>query len=98
VAESDIVKPFYPGGLTPQTPLASQWVCDQLHALGLQVSWLRGVRCFADYLQANVRSRMTEEQLLAIERTYRTEMPYRQMARYIHLLAVKPPTDVSSEQ
>lgn len=83
------VKPFYPGGLTPQTPLDLQWVTDTLQSLGMRVTLQRGVRCFADYMQAEVRARMTEAQLLEVERTYRARMPYLAMGRYIHLIAVK---------
>ena len=83
------VKPFYPGGLTPQTPLDLQWVTDSLQSLGMRVVLQRGVRCFADYMQAEVRARMTEVQLLEVKRTYRARMPYLAMGRYIHLIAKK---------
>lgn len=83
------VKPFYPGGLTPQTPLDLQWVIDTVTKLGMRVVLQRGVRCFADYMQANVRARMSEAELLQVERTYRGRMPYLAMGRYIHLVAEK---------
>lgn len=83
------VKPFYPGGLTPQTPLDLQWVIDTVTKLGMRVVLQRGVRCFADYMQANVRARMSEAELLQVERIYRGRMPYLAMGRYIHLVAEK---------
>lgn len=88
-ASQALVEPFYPGGLTPQTPLDPQWVCETLEDLGFSVLFQRGVRCFADYMQSEVRARMTEAQLLAVERTYRRRMPYLGMARYIHVVAQK---------
>jgi len=83
-------EPFYPGGLTPQTPLSLAWVTDQLTGMGFRIQLQRGVRCFADYMHAEVRARLTEEQLLSIERSYRAQMPFLAMARYIHVIAKKP--------
>lgn len=84
--------PFYPGGLTPQTPLDRLWVQAQLHELGFDVVFEAGVRCFSDYLVADVRERLSFEQLLQMERVYRHQMPFLGMARFIHVIARKRST------
>ena len=48
---------------------------------------VRGVRCFYDYLPQKVRNDYLFEDIIEIEKRFRRQQPYLQMARYIHLLA-----------
>ena len=72
------------GGLTPQHPLDPEQVRDWLT---LPLRHQRGIRCFADYLDPELLARRSHADTLALERRLGTEMPYRDMARYLHFLA-----------
>ncbi|RMG54179.1 MAG: methyltransferase domain-containing protein, partial [Gammaproteobacteria bacterium] len=77
----------HPGGLTPKSPLDPEEVRQWLR---LPVRHQRGIRCFTDYLDADLRKRRSYEDILELEQRLGTRMPYRDMARYLHLLAGGP--------
>ena len=71
------------------------YTCEQvsiwLSALGLRVVAERGVRVFADYLPPRrLEDPAFFDALLRLEKDVADRMPYRQLARYVHLLARAP--------
>ncbi|RDE22739.1 methyltransferase domain-containing protein [Motiliproteus coralliicola] len=77
------------GGLTPTHAREPQQIDSQLQALGMSIEAQLGVRCFYDYLPPKVRQTYAFEDILELEQRFRDQLPYRQMARYIHLIAAK---------
>ncbi len=77
-------------GLTPTNPCDPQQIEALLEALNLQLKSRAGVRCFYDYLPLPVRKNYSFDDILELERRFRQQPPYVQMARYIHLILSKP--------
>lgn len=77
-------------GLTPISPLEPDTVMDWLWAAGFQVQVRTGIRVFHDYLHHDVRRKVDEEALLALEEEYCRREPYRSLARYYHVVAQRP--------
>lgn len=77
-------------GLTPISPLDPEDVLGWLQQAGFQVELRTGIRVFHDYLHHDVRKKLNEEELLALETEYSRREPYRSMARYYHVIAHKP--------
>ena len=63
---------------------------EELARAGVDVVATYGIRAVADYLPAGVRDDPAQyETLLRLERAVCGQSPYREMARYIHLIGVK---------
>ncbi|WP_421865541.1 methyltransferase domain-containing protein [Motiliproteus sp.] len=77
------------GGLTPTHAREPKQIDAQLAALGMRIEAQHGVRCFYDYLPPKVRQTYAFEDILELEQRFRDQLPYCQMARYIHLIAAK---------
>ncbi|WP_288130108.1 methyltransferase domain-containing protein [Microbulbifer sp.] len=79
----------HPGSLTPQNPLLSESVFDWIAQAGLTVVAHSGIRCFHDFMEPEIRARLPASAIVEEELRYSRIDPYRQMARYIHLLCRK---------
>nr|WP_255771369.1 methyltransferase domain-containing protein [Microbulbifer guangxiensis] len=76
----------HPGSLTPQNPLRLEWVEDWLAQHGLQIISHSGIRCFHDYMTPSIREKLPAAAIVEKELEYSRVDPYRQLARYVHLL------------
>lgn len=79
-------------GLTPTHPCQPELIEQQLQQLDLTIELQAGVRCFYDYLPLKVRQEYKFEDILEMEKKFRHQPPYSQMARYIHLIGRKSAT------
>ena len=79
----------HPGSLTPENPLLSESVFDWIAQAGLSVVAHSGIRCFHDFMEPQIRDRLPVSAIVEEELRYSRVDPYRQMARYIHLLCRK---------
>lgn len=73
--------------LTPPNPQIPEEVCAWLEEWGFEVEIHTGIRVFHDYMTHEVIEQSNVEDLLALEYRYCREPTYRNMARYIHILA-----------
>jgi len=73
--------------LTPPNPQYPHEVLDQLQQLGFTVVTQTGIRVFHDYLADDCRIASNEDELFALEYRYCRTPTFRDMGRYIHLLA-----------
>jgi S-adenosylmethionine-dependent methyltransferase len=73
--------------LTPPHPHYPHEVLDWLTEWGFSVEAHTGIRVFHDYLTHEVREKSNEQELMALEYRYCRMPTYRDMGRYIHLLA-----------
>ncbi|WP_346836521.1 methyltransferase domain-containing protein [Microbulbifer sp. SAOS-129_SWC] len=80
----------HPGSLTPQNPLLLEWVEDWLAQVGLTVVAHSGIRCFHDFMTPQIRDKLPTAAIVSKELAYSRTDPYRQLARYIHLLCRAP--------
>lgn len=76
----------HPGSLTPQNPLKLEWVEDWLALHGFQVVSHSGIRCFHDYMMPSIREKLPAAAIVEKELEYSRVDPYRELARYVHLL------------
>ncbi|CCK75220.1 SAM-dependent methyltransferase [Oleispira antarctica RB-8] len=79
-------------GIAPQQPLEPQWVYDQLVDLGLEVKSWRGIRFVYDHMHQKIRDRVGLEAIAASESEFGYQAPYKDLARYVHMLCYKPET------
>lgn len=77
-------------GIAPQQPLEPQWVYDQLINLGLDVKSWRGIRFIYDHMHQKIRDRSGLESIAKSESEFGHLSPYRDLARYVHMLCYKP--------
>jgi S-adenosylmethionine-dependent methyltransferase len=77
-------------GISPQQPLEPQWVHDQLTGLGLEVKSWRGIRFVYDHMHQKIRDRVGLEAIAASESEFGYQAPYKDLARYVHMLCHKP--------
>lgn len=77
------------GGLTPNNPVTQAEVLGWLEAAGFTVLDTIGLRSFFDYMNKDMQQNREYEDILRLERVYSRLSPYRDMARYIHILARK---------
>lgn len=75
--------------LTPPNPQIPEEVCDWLTNWGFDIEIHTGIRVFNDYLSPEAQQQSDTNQLLDLEYRYCREPTYRNMARYIHVLAKK---------
>jgi S-adenosylmethionine-dependent methyltransferase len=74
------------GSLTPQNPLLLEWVEDWLAQTGFTIVAHSGIRCFHDFMTPEMREKLPASAVLEKELEYSRIDPYRQLARYVHLL------------
>lgn len=77
-------------GISPQQPLEPQWVHDQLTGLSLEVKSWRGIRFVYDHMHQKIRDRVGLEAIAASESEFGYQAPYKDLARYVHMLCHKP--------
>lgn len=73
--------------LTPPNPQYPHEVIALLEREGFRVEIQTGIRVFADYLSDAARERSDDRTLFSLEARYCRQPGYRDMGRYIHLLA-----------
>jgi S-adenosylmethionine-dependent methyltransferase len=78
-----------PGGLTPINPIDQYEILDWLEVEGLEVADMIGLRTFFDYLPKEMQQERSLEDILELEYHYSSLLPYKNMARYIHIHACR---------
>ena len=73
--------------LTPPNPQYPHEVLEQLQKLGFSVTAHTGIRVFHDYLSKDTLQQSSESELFELEYRYCRMPTYRDMGRYVHLLA-----------
>jgi S-adenosylmethionine-dependent methyltransferase len=73
--------------LTPPNPQYPHEVLAQLQQLGFSVITQTGIRVFHDYLGDDARAASAEDELFELENRYCRQPAFRDMGRYIHMLA-----------
>lgn len=76
--------------LTPTNPQDPEAVYQWLKNLNLQTLVKSGVRVFYDGISRERRKQIKESDLLELEKRFSRIEPYRSLARYIHVLCIKP--------
>lgn len=76
----------HPGSLTPKNPLKLEWVQDWLVQAGFSIVAHSGIRCFHDFMTPAIREKLPAAAIVDKELEYSRIAPYRQLARYVHLL------------
>ena len=77
-------------GIAPQQPLEPQWVHGRLIELGLEVKTWRGIRFVYDHMHQKIRDRVGLDAIAKSESEFGYHSPYRDLARYVHMLCHKP--------
>ncbi|MFI2809782.1 methyltransferase domain-containing protein [Microbulbifer sp. M83] len=80
----------HPGSLTPDNPLCPEWVQDWVLQAGLTVTAHSGIRCFNDFMTPSIRDKLPASAVVGKELEFSRRDPYRQLARYVHLLCRRP--------
>jgi len=75
--------------LTPPNPQYPEEMIQQLESLGFCIQKQTGIRVFHDYLAPEVLKHSDTQELLDLEYQYCRRPTYRDMGRYIHILAHK---------
>lgn len=75
--------------LTPSYPLTADQINSWIAELPLSLLCESGVRVFNDFIFSRADREREPEQLMQYELKYSREKPYRELARYIHLLVKK---------
>ena len=73
--------------LTPPNPQYPHEVLAKLEELGFAVKVQTGIRVFHDYLSSEILDRAEKDDLFALERRYCRLPAFREMGRYMHVLA-----------
>lgn len=79
----------YRGSLTPSNPLRISDVLSWFAAQNMDVQCQSGIRVFHDYILDAQVKQANPSQALAMELNFSRLQPYRDLGRYIHLLARK---------
>ncbi|CAG0911288.1 unnamed protein product, partial [Cyprideis torosa] len=82
--------------LTPLSPQVPDDVRGWFSEWGYEECCYSGVRCFHDFMQAKEQARCDDADILRLELMHSQKSPYRELARYIHLL-LKKPTAISPQ-
>ncbi|WP_236250338.1 methyltransferase [Microbulbifer sp. ALW1] len=80
----------HPGSLTPKNPLLPEEVMDWVAQAGLSLIAYSGIRCFHDFMTPEMRDKLPPAAIVEKELDYSRVDPYRQLARYVHLLCRRP--------
>jgi S-adenosylmethionine-dependent methyltransferase len=75
--------------LMPNHPRKPEQVKVWLEEKGFEIISWRGIRGVYDHMPRDMRKLKTLEQLIEVENHFGTEPPYRDLGRYVHMLAVK---------
>jgi S-adenosylmethionine-dependent methyltransferase len=75
------------GRMTPSHPIDPALVTEMLHEAGFTIELKAGIRCFYDHFSSQIHEEHSFEDLLLLERRYRHKAPYRDIARYVHIIA-----------
>lgn len=75
--------------LSPPHPLFPHVVCEWLLENNFNILCHSGIRVFSDYLPASARAETDENDLYQLEKQYCRLPAYRDLGRYVHLLAKK---------
>ncbi len=75
--------------LTPPHPQSPETILEWLEAHGFEVKVQTGIRVFHDYMSQSALKETDMEELMALEYRYCRQGTYRNMGRYIHILAKK---------
>ncbi len=78
--------------LNPQNPMRPQDVIAHLTTNGMVIEQVTGIRCFHDYMQRKPTDDLHYQQLLALEKQYCQQDPFRWLGKYIHIVAKKTTT------
>ncbi len=73
--------------MTPPNPIEPERVLARLKELGFTIELHAGLRCFYDFITPEVKDQRSYEDILLLERRYRKLSPYRDIARYVHIIA-----------
>lgn len=76
----------HPGSLTPKNPLLPEEVMGWVEQAGLSLVAHSGIRCFHDFMTPEMRDKLPPAAIVEKELEYSRIDPYRQLARYVHLL------------
>lgn len=76
-------------GLTPLYPRLPDEVLAFLQGQGWSVLCRTGIRVFHDYMHKDIRDRRSAEDIIALEKRFSREEPYRSLGRYYHVIAQK---------
>lgn len=71
--------------LNPKQPLPVAQVIQWVEELGLEIVSSRGIRCFHDYLRDTKKASEDFDALLALERQYNQQPPFKWLGKYFHL-------------
>jgi len=77
--------------LTPPHPQKPSDVREWLGEWGFEIVAQSGIRIFHDYMSKEAKEKSDMQKLYLLEKRYAREMPYIDMARYIHIVAKKVP-------
>ena len=77
--------------LTPPNPQIPEQVCEWLDLWGFDIEIHTGIRVFHDYMHEDAMGQSDIDNLMALEYRYCRQPTYRNMGRYIHLLAKRRP-------
>jgi len=75
--------------LTPPHPQRPEVLIDWLQSHGFAITAHTGIRVFHDYMEEEARAGSDMQELRLLERKYCREETFRNMGRYVHLLARK---------
>lgn len=78
--------------LTPISPQLPEEVRTWFRGWGYEECCYSGVRCFHDLMPAHERARCEDDDIVRLELAHSQQSPYRELARYIHLLGKKTDT------
>lgn len=76
--------------LTPISPLISTDVLSWFERWGYKLQCHSGVRCFYDFMDEDEKAKLKGEDVVRLELLHSQQDPYREIARYIHVLLQKP--------
>lgn len=82
-------RPSDKGSLTPNNPCASEQVKDWLMHNDFSIQQESGIRVFHDYVREKRGGHQIPEEVLKMELLFSNQTPYKQMGRYLHILANK---------
>lgn len=74
-------------GNSPQHPLDPQAVMSALASHGFSIKRWRGIRCIHDHMHQKIRERIGQEAVNKADLEFGLQDPYRQLGRYIHVVA-----------
>ncbi|EAT13970.1 methyltransferase domain-containing protein [Bermanella marisrubri] len=75
--------------LMPQNPLNPADVVEKIESLGFSIELHRGIRCVHDHMFVEMRKRKTLEEFVELESDIGLKAPYRDLGRYVHIVARK---------